>query len=186
MTAMTIRIAPADWRSFAQVMGPNGGCGGCWCMLWRLDKRAMEAGKGEGNRRAMKALFDSGRGPGLIALDGDAPVGWIQVDERGAFPRLERSRVLKPVDGQPVWSVSCFLVVRNRRRQGIAGMLLDAACDRARRGGGTVIEGYPIDPRSGAYPPVYAWTGFLATFARAGFREVARRSPTRPIMRKTL
>jgi hypothetical protein len=35
-------------------------------------------------------------------------------------------------------------------------------------------------------PGVFAWTGFVETFRRAGFVEVARRSDTRPIMRLTL
>ena len=36
------------------------------------------------------------------------------------------------------------------------------------------------------YPAVYAWTGFVQAFRDAGFEEVARRSETRPIMRKVL
>ena len=34
------------------------------------------------------------------------------------------------------------------------------------------------------YPETYAWTGFESVFRRAGFSEVARRSETRPIMRR--
>jgi len=35
-------------------------------------------------------------------------------------------------------------------------------------------------------PPAFVWTGFESTFRRAGFEEIARRSPTRPILRKPL
>ncbi len=183
---MQTRIAPADWDGFSAVMGDKGGCGGCWCMLWRLSKREMEAGMGAGNRAAMKALFDAGHVPGLVAWRDGAPVGWIQVDARSAFPRLDASRVLKPVDDQPVWSVSCFLVDKAHRNSGLSVDLLSAACAFARDRGAAILEGYPIDPVKPNYPAVYAWTGFLGTFRKVGFTEVARRSPTRPIMRKTL
>ena len=183
---MTFDIRPADWEGFSAVMGEKGGCGGCWCMLWRLSKRQMDAGKGAGNCRAMKAIFVSGHVPGLLARHDGEAVGWIQVDERAAFPRLAASRVLKPVDDEPVWSVSCFLVDRRFRGQGLSVALLRGAVGFAREKGAAVLEGYPIDTPKDNYAPVYAWTGFAGAFRDAGFEEVARRSPTRPIMRKRL
>ncbi len=181
---MSFDIRPATWDDFETVMGEKGGCGGCWCMLWRLSKTAMDAGIGDGNRRAMKQLFDDGHGPGLVALNNDKAVGWVQIDRRSAFPRLASSRVLKPVDDEAVWSVSCFLIDKRFRRDGLSVMLLDAATQWAFDRGASVVEGYPIDTPKAKYPPVYAWTGFVGTFRAAGFVEVARRSPTRPIMRK--
>ncbi|MEO1199887.1 MAG: GNAT family N-acetyltransferase [Pseudomonadota bacterium] len=183
---MTFDIQPATWDSFTAVMGEKGGCGGCWCMLWRLSKKEMDSGMGDGNRRAMKQLFDNGYVPGLVAFHGEDAVGWVQIDRRDAFPRLDSSRVLKPVDDQEVWSVSCFLVDKRFRHQGLSVQLLTAACDWARDQGAAIVEGYPIDTPKAKYPPVYAWTGFLGTYRDAGFREVARRSDTRPIMRKAL
>lgn len=179
-------IRPADWQGFESVMGEKGGCGGCWCMLWRLPKKEMDAGMGDGNRAAMKALFDRGHIPGLVAWRADEAVGWIQVDERNAFPRLASSRVLKPLDQQPVWSISCFLVDKRFRKQGLSLKLLEAACDFARDRGATILEGYPVDSPKKSYPAVYAWTGFIGAFRDAGFEEAARRSETRPIMRKRL
>lgn len=181
-----VDIRPADWAGFTAVMGEKGGCGGCWCMLWRLSKADMEAGMGAGNRRAMKKLFDRGHIPGLIAWHEGEAVGWIQVDERSAFPRLDASRVLKPVDDKAVWSVSCFLVDKRFRRLGLSAEMLRAACGFARERGAAMLEGYPIDTPKTSYPAVYAWTGFVGAFREAGFEEVARRSATRPIMRKQL
>jgi GNAT superfamily N-acetyltransferase len=183
---MNLEIRPADWEGFAAVMGERGGCGGCWCMLWRRTKAEMEAGKGAGNRAAMAEIFASGQVPGLVAWQDGVAVGWIQVDRRAAFPRLAHARVLRPVDAEPVWSVTCFLVDRTVRRQGVSVALLEAACAFARDRGATIIEGYPVETPSTRYPPVYAWTGFVAAFRAAGFEEVARRSPTRPIMRRQL
>ena len=185
-SSMIFDVRPADWAGFSAVMGEKGGCGGCWYMLWRLSKAEMDAHLGAGNRAAMKALFEAGEVPGLVAYHDAVAVGWIQVAPRAEFPRLERSRVLQPVDDLPVWSVSCFLVDKRFRRTGLSVQLLRAACDFARKRGAEVLEGYPIDTPKKSYPPVYAWTGFVGAFQAAGFTEVARRSDTRPIMRKTL
>ena len=167
-------------------MGPKGGYGGCWCMLWRQNKSDYDKNLGAGNHRALKKLATCNPPPGLLASQNGQPIGWISIAPRSEFPRLENSRVLKPVDAQEVWSVSCFLVSKTHRRQGIALSLLEAACGFAGKHGGRVVEGYPIAPSKHPYPAAYAWTGFERVFKRAGFKEVARRSPTRPIMRREL
>lgn len=134
----------------------------------------------------MRERFIRGpRPPGLVATVGDDVAGWIQVDERSAFPRLATSRVLKPVDDLPVWSVACFLVKKPYRGRGVALALLEGACRFAEQHGAPALEGYPVEPE-GRYTPTFAWTGFYGTFRDAGFTEVARRSPTRPIMRMAL
>lgn len=183
---MTIEVRPADWAGFTEVMGEKGGCGGCWCMVWRLSRKDWNAGAGQGNCEAMKAVFETGPPPGIIGWLGEEPVGWLQVGERAAFSRLATSRVLKPVDDAPVWSVACFFIKKGFRRQGISLQMLRAACVHVKARGGAVLEGYPIDTPRERYPAVYAWTGFVRTFRNAGFDEVARRSETRPIMRKVL
>ncbi|MEQ8396969.1 GNAT family N-acetyltransferase [Thalassobaculum sp.] len=179
-------LSPERWPDFETLIGPKGGCGGCWCMLWRLRKRDFDAMKGEANRDAIRAVVDTGPPPGLLAYDGDRAVGWISIAPRAAFPRLETSRVMQPVDDQPVWSVSCFLIAKTHRGRRLAVDLLDAACRFASQHGATVVEGYPVAPLKASYPDTYAWTGYEKVFLRAGFREVARRSDTRPIMRRSL
>jgi N-acetylglutamate synthase-like GNAT family acetyltransferase len=49
--------------------------------------------------------------------------------------------------------------------------------------GAKIIEAYPVEPYSVNIPAAFAWTGIPSSFERAGFKEVARRSRTRPIMR---
>ncbi len=120
---------------------------------------------------------------GLLAYDGDEPVGWCAVAPRDEFSSLNRSRVLKRVDDQPVWSVVCFFVKRSHRHQGLTVRLLKTAIDFAAEHGASIVEGYPIEPRKPEMPPVFAFTGLASAFLEAGFVEVARRSETRPIMR---
>ena len=47
-----------------------------------------------------------------------------------------------------------------------------------------MVEGYPVEPYTGKMPDAFAWTGLVSSFTQAGFREVARRSKSRPIMRR--
>jgi GNAT superfamily N-acetyltransferase len=182
----TAPLTPERWADFEALMGPRGGTGGCWCMLWRQSKAEHDANAGEPNRAAMQAIVERAEAPGLLAYEGKAPVGWISVAPRPAFPRLETSRVLKPIDDEEVWSVSCFLIEKAHRRQGVATKLLEAACDFVSAHGGRIIEGYPLVAGRGDYPDVYAWIGFDTVFRRAGFEEVARTSTKRRIMRKVL
>ena len=127
--------------------------------------------------------MDSGKVPGLLAYVGGDPIGWCAVAPRTAYPVLQRSRVLKPVDNEPVWSVACFFIARPYRGRGVSVKLLEAAARYARKRGARIVEGYPIEPRRGKVPDVFAWTGLAPAFRKAGFEEVLRRSPTRPIMR---
>jgi GNAT superfamily N-acetyltransferase len=155
-------------------------------MYWRRPRKEFEACKGERNRAALRNLVRSGPAPGLLAYVGGEPVGWCAVAPREDYPVLERSRVLKCLDDRPVWSVVCLFVARGHRRRGVSVDLLRGAAEHVRRLGGRILEGYPVDSPKGSMPDVFAWTGLASAFRAAGFREVARRSPTRPIMRRAL
>jgi len=171
------------WGDLEELFGPRGACAGCWCMWWRLKRSVWESQKGAANKKAFRRIVETGPPPGILAYQGGQPVGWCALAPREHYPVLENSRVLKRIDAQPVWSVVCLFVTRTRRRQGVSAELLKAASIYARRQGARIVEGYPVEPRQGVMPDAFAWTGTLAGFRRAGFREVARGSPSRPIMR---
>lgn len=179
-------LTPDRWLDLETLFGARGACGGCWCMAWRLAPKTFGAGKGEGNRRAFKAVVKQGPPPGIIAYCEKDPVGWCAVAPRSVYPRLANSRVLAPVDEEPVWSVSCLFVAKAHRRKGLTAELLKAAAALARSHGAAMVEGYPVDTRGKNQPAVFVWTGLPSAFLKAGFEEVARRSDTRPIMRKRL
>jgi GNAT superfamily N-acetyltransferase len=155
-------------------------------MYWRATHAQYEEQKGEGNRRALRKVVASGRVPGILAYAGKEPVGWCSIEPRERFVRLEGSRVLAPVDAKPVWSVTCFFIARPWRRKGVSVALLRAAAEFARKRGARIIEGYPVEVRKGKAPDAFVWTGLSETFLAAGFKEVLRRSPTRPIMRRNV
>jgi GNAT superfamily N-acetyltransferase len=132
-----------------------------------------------------KSIVDSGIATGLLAYLHGEVVGWVAVEPRSAYPRLAHSRVLKPVDDRDVWSVTCFFVAKPFRRRGITVELLKAAVEHVRAHGGKIVEGYPVEAAK-TMPAPFIYTGTASAFLQAGFQEVARRSPTRPIYRYTI
>ena len=179
-------VTKSRWAHFEQLFGERGACGGCWCMAWRLPPAAWKAGKDGGNKLNMKSLVAQGKIPGILVYDGKRPMGWCSVAPRSDFVTLQRSRVLASIDGKSVWSISCLFVAKEYRRKGVSVQLLRAAVEHVRKQGGKIIEGYPIVPYTDKMPDVFAWTGTVAAFKRAGFREAARRSRSRPMFRRYL
>lgn len=186
---MALRFEPLTagrWPDLEALFGAKGACGGCWCMAWRKARSDFERDKGNANRASLKALADAGEAPGILAYDGDVPIGWCAVAPREAYVVLERSRVLRRLDDAPVWSISCLFVARGRRNQGVSVALLRAAAAFAAARGATVVEGYPMEPKKGRMPDVFVWTGLLNAFLNAGFHEMPRWSANRPIVRYEL
>jgi hypothetical protein len=60
--------------------------------------------------------------------------------------------------------------------------LLKGAIDYAARRGATVVEAYPVD-KPGRCADEAMWFGAKSMFDAAGFKEVARRKATRPVVR---
>lgn len=176
-------LTPERWPDFETLFGERGACGGCWCMWMRLPRSEFEKQKGDGNKQAMRALVAADTVPGILAYRHEQPVGWCSVAPREQFSYLARSRILKPIDERPVWSIVCFFIDKKYRRQGLTVQLLHAAIDHVRKQGGEILEGYPVEPKKSKMPDVFVWTGLSAAFKKAGFVECLRRSETRPIMR---
>ncbi len=151
-------------------------------MWWRLPRSQWTAQKGDKNKRAFKSIVAAGERPGIIAYVGGQPAAWCAVGPRQSFPGLERSRTLKPLDDKPAWAVTCFFVSKPFRGRGLSVKLLEAAKNFVRERGGRILEGYPMEPKSGRLPEAFAWTGLASAFRKAGFKEAARRG-SRPIMR---
>lgn len=182
---VTIRpLTPGLWPALEDLFGKGGASNGCWCMYWRLGpdyhKRPRDL-----NRTALHDIVTRGPPPGLLAFDGDVPVGWCQLTPRDDLAWLARAPWFRPVDDVPVWSISCFYVRRGYRRQGVMSRLIAAAVDMAKQAKAPAVEAYPVDvgaPKStrNVFP------GTASAFIRAGFREVARHAPARPIMRYDL
>jgi GNAT superfamily N-acetyltransferase len=175
-------LTPDLWPDLEDLFGEKGACNGCWCMYCRIGS-AYRKQPADKNKAAFRAIVKRGPPPGLLAFDGDRAVGWCQVTPRDELPALDRSWRLKRVDDVPVWALSCFYVRIGYRRKGVTKALISAALKVAKRSKAPALEAYPFDA---AVSPSTSSTGFAATFARAGFKVVARRDPPRPIMRYDL
>jgi predicted GNAT family acetyltransferase len=191
MRLRTLPLTPGRWTDFEAVFRSKG-CSvarGCWCLCYRrtgaAPARPAGVTRAEANRREMKALVAGGTVPGLIGYRGRLPVGWISLGPREQYARLERSPVMKAVDSKRVWSVICFVVPAEHRGRGVARALLAGAVAHARRKRVRILEAYPVDKR-GASRDDSLWFGTRSMFEDAGFEVVARRKPTRPVMRKVL
>jgi len=155
-------------------------------MWWRVTRSEFARNAGEGNRKAMQAIIEGGEVPGLLAYRKGRPVGWVSVAPRERFPVLDRSRTLRRVDEESVWSIVCFFIDRSARRAGLCSRLIEAAADYARNNGARVLEAYPVDPEHPTVRVDQAFTGLLPTFLKAGFQVAARRSARRVIVRRPL
>ncbi len=183
----SIEIHPVTqerWPDMETLFSKHGASGGCWCMWWRLPRSEFNLG-GEHNHQAMKNLIDGGTIPGLLAYVDGVPAGWVSVAPREDYGALERSRIFKRLDDQPVWSIVCFYVNNAYRGQGFMLALIQAAVDYACEHGAKIIEAYPVDPE-GKVSASSLYTGLAKVFTSAGFVEMLRTSTGRPILRLTV
>jgi len=188
MAFTTHELTQERWDDLVALFGPERGAqGGCWCMWWRMTGADFEKTSREGRRDALHALVRSGLPTGLLAYDGSRPVGWCAVGPRRSLPKLLRSRVARPVepDVDGTWMINCFFIDRAFRGQGLTGILIEGALAMARRHGAGAVEACPLDTdRELIWGE--GFIGLARRFQAAGFAEIARRTPTRPLMRKNV
>ena len=173
-----------NWKEFVQLFGSRGACGNCWCMSYRLKKQEFEKGKeNDGNKKAMKKLVWDNKPTGLLAFHDGRAIAWCAFAPREDFIKLENSRVHKRIDDRSVWSIPCFFVAKNFRKQGVSIELLKALIMHAKMKKIKIIEAYPVMPAQKKLPDAFAWIGLYKSFAKAGFKIVDRTSKNRPMVR---
>ena len=173
-----------NWGKFLQLFGNKGACGNCWCMYYRLKKQDYQEGKqDDGNKNAMKELVWDNRPAGILGFYDGQPIAWCAFAPREDFLKLEKSRVHKRIDDQPVWSIPCFFIDKRFRRHGVSVELLKGVINYARIEGIKIIEAYPTTPTQEKLPDSFAWIGLYKSFERAGFTIVDQTSKNRPMVR---
>jgi GNAT superfamily N-acetyltransferase len=180
-------LTPDRWADLERLFGPERGAdSGCWCMFWRLKRSEFHDMGKTARKTAFRKLVKSGAPLGILAYEGNAPIGWCAIAPRAATPALERSPVCKAVDDKPVWSITCFFVEPKARRDGVMEALIAVAVKHAKRQGAEIVEAYPRDPGATRIDSASGYVGVIAPFLSQGFREVARRTPKRPVVRRYL
>lgn len=174
-----VRISPVDrprWSDLERFFEQRGGPHTCWCMVWR-DMPSKLRGDKVAKKAALKCRVDAGMPVGILAYEGDNPVGWCSVGPKTSFRRLTDD-----TNNDRVWSIICFFVDRAHRATGLTGRLIDEAISYARSNDAKIVEAYPVD--RGA--PSYRFMGFVDRFERAGFVEVGMAGTRRHVMRLLL
>ena len=185
-------LTPARFDDVVDLFGTRGDPSWCWCQFF-LTTGSDYTRSAEENREALRDQAARRPRPGLIAYAAGTPIGWVQVGPRRTYPRVCGNRALRQVAGDDiddpgVWAVTCFVVKVGHRRRGLAATLLAAAVAAARDAGAHTVEGHPVDveARGGKASSADLYHGTLSTFAAAGFVEVGRTGPGRPVVRLTL
>ena len=182
---------PERWSDLESLFGTNGANAGCWCMFWRLERAMFKKTKGEGNRQILKQVVEADEQPGILAYDESQAVGWCGIAPREKLAALENSRILKRVDDQPVWSITCFFMKKEARRRGMMEGLINAAVKHARTNGAQIVEAYPIDMQSPklagqTFNSYSGYMGVASVFRALGFEQVGQASETQLILRLDL
>lgn len=173
-----------NWGKFEALFGSKGACGNCWCMYYRLSKTDFREGKSEdGNKNAMKELVRENKPAGILGIYDGQAIAWCAFAPREDFIKLEKSRVHKRIDDEMVWSIPCFFIDKNFRRNGVSVALLKGVINYAKGLGIRIIEAYPTLPTQEKLPDSFAWIGLYKSFERAGFEIVDRTSRNRPMVR---
>lgn len=182
---LTFRAVESScWPDFERLFSSRGAPHYCWCLPYRATREETR----QRNRATLKAgmarRICQGESVGLLAYNGDEPIGWCSVAPRPTFPRLRTSSVTGAADSNDpsTWSLTCFYVPRRIRGRGLAQRLLKAAIDYARQQGAAAVEAYPTDPES----PSYRYGGIRLMFSNAGFREIGHLGKRRYVMRLDL
>lgn len=190
---MTIEILPATGDRFddAEAALDSGDGPECQCQWWLLPNGPWKDASVDARTEMFRAELDGPRPPGLIAYVDGEPAGWVRVGPRAGLPRLLRTRdvttaTTEPLDADDVWAVSCFVVRKEHRGQGLTARLLDAAVSTARDAGARVVEAYPLDPTATKRSSTELYRGTVSVFENAGFTIVDRPKPDRALVALTL
>jgi hypothetical protein len=173
---------PDRLDDLSAVMNDNAVSRSCWCAYWYRANADYKAGWGRDNPITLTTLVKRGDEPGIIAYVEGHPAAWVSVAPRRNFDRLNRSKNFAAIDELDAWAVNCFVVVKRFRRRGLMPTLARFAADFAFAKGAPAVEGYPLAP-SEKTGPGDLFVGTVSAFLAAGYHEVARPLPRRPIMR---
>jgi len=161
----------------------------CYCHFCHvpqaIDWPALTASQ---NRIAMQARIEVGAMDGFLAFDGAEVVGWLNAQPRHALPHcFDRMRIEPtplPCEAFEAAVIVCFVVAPQRRRQGIARVLLAAALESFAARGIKLVDAFPF--KSGASElAADHYHGSLFLFLDQGFT-VLREDETMTAVRKML
>jgi GNAT superfamily N-acetyltransferase len=197
VTPEQLSVVPANqasWADLQAIFGTAGYPAQCCCQHFKSRDCHWSSLSQQERRNRLREQTgcddpQSGATTGLVAYLGGEPVGWVAVEPRSAYPRLQRIRTVwsgrqedRADDG--VWAVTCFVTRKGYRKRGITYALAAATVGFARDRGARALEAYPMITLPGQE---ITWgemhVGSRQVFAEAGFTQVNQPSPRRVVMR---
>lgn len=194
------------WPDFNTLFTKGNGWDFCACMHFHRPRSLPQnfhlrtrAERGLRNLREKRDLVEAGRAHGILVYANGEPVGWCQYGPQEELPRFDHSRNYQghaPKNLDKIWRISCFVVDKKYRQQGIATAALKAALEAIRKKGGGVVEAFPPIPwqklcreriRRCGHAPSFgnaSTHGTLSMFKKFGFKVVAPYGLTNVIVRK--
>ena len=186
-TITTALASPEVWDDIQHALSGGGDGRSCQCVWPVLTNKEWETTDLDQRTAMFQDEVVSARPPGIVAyIDGEA-AGWVRVGPRLSQRRLARTRNIvattrESLDDDSVWAISCFVVRKEHRGQGLNAALLQASIEYARTAGARVIEGYPIDTAKTDVRVNDLFHGALSTFLAAGFTKIDGPKPDRPLV----
>jgi GNAT superfamily N-acetyltransferase len=130
---------------------------------------------------------------GILVYAQGQPVGWCQYGPREELPRIDNSRKYRRLAAegtQKLWRITCFAVLKEYRKRGVASAALKAALEAIRNKRGGLVEAYPITRWESYAFGNESTHGTASMFAKEGFEVVApfgsTRFSTHVLMRRTV
>ena len=166
---------PDRFEDFADVINKNRRPTHCWCLSHRIQAKEITELGGTGTdarEQAMRALCEREHPPGVVTYLGGEPVGWCNIGPRSEITRLAQSKLIRPTDDLPVWSIVCVVVRSGFRRRGVTGHLIEGAVAYAASHGAPAVEAHPVDPGTDRMDLTMAFVGTRGMFEKAGFTVV--------------
>ncbi len=178
-------------RFFDQAFSDFPHWAGCYCGFYDSQEDTWDptAKAGPEHRAAKSNLIRTRRAQGLLAYADEKPVGWCNAQPRASFANMRHYSIAKEDPGEPIGSIMCFLVAPEHRARGVGTALLHAACDKFKRDGLKVAEGYPTtNPAKRSWEIPWAeenYKGSLNMYLKNGFK-IHRQLERFAILRKQL
>jgi len=148
-------------------------------MSWRTTPEEAKHHSGPERKPMMKSRIMDGTTVGLVGYLEGEPVAWVSIAPRETYRELGGPEAEA---GEKIWSLACMYIHRKLRGEGHGTALIEAAKAYAKKRGGTVLEAYPVDPKS----PSYRFMGFVPAFERLGFKQIGKAGSRRHVMRLSL
>ena len=178
-------LEPRLWPQLEALFGVHGACGGCWCWHWRLaEGEHWDDVKGEVAHERLHQAVQSGSVHGMLAFDGETPVGWCSFEPRASLSRLERSPRFKGRPAEGVWFVGCFFIQRGWRCRGLSELLLGKAIEVMEREGARAVEAVPTATHGRPQADAFLFTGTYEMFERLGFHTTMDARGKTTVMRR--